>query len=102
MGARLYDANCAACHQQDARGIPGVYPTLVGSTVVLGDPKELTLWVMKGQRPASMPGGRYPTRMPDYAWMKPAAAAALFNYLRSNFGNAAPRVDAAALARALE
>jgi mono/diheme cytochrome c family protein len=35
--ARLDDANCIACHSQDARGIPGVYPSLVGSPVVLGD-----------------------------------------------------------------
>ena len=33
--------------------------------------------------------------------MKPADAAALFTYLRSNFGNSAPPVDAATVAKAL-
>jgi mono/diheme cytochrome c family protein len=100
-GARLYDANCIACHQPDARGIPGVYPSLVGSPVVLGDPQELALWVVKGQRPPSMPAGRYSTVMPQFGWMKPGDAAALCTYLRSSFGNAAAAVDAATLARAL-
>jgi hypothetical protein len=36
-----------------------------------------------------------------YNWMKPADAAALFSYLRSNFGNSAPPVAAVAVAQAL-
>jgi mono/diheme cytochrome c family protein len=101
LGARIYDGNCVPCHQQTGAGIPGVYPTLVRSPVVLGDPGELARWVLKGQRPSSMPAGRYPTQMLQFGWMKPADAAALFTYLRSNFGNSAPPVDAAAVAKGL-
>jgi mono/diheme cytochrome c family protein len=101
VGARIYNGNCVACHQQTGVGIPGVYPSLAGSPVVLGDPAELALWVIKGQRPPSMPLGRYPTQMLQFGWMKPADAAALFSYLRSNFGNSATAVDAAAVAKAL-
>jgi mono/diheme cytochrome c family protein len=100
-GARLYDANCLACHQQDGRGIPGVYPSLVGSPVVLGDPKELALWVIKGGRPPTLAAGRYPTMMVQFGWLQPADAAALFTYVRSRFGNAAPPVDPATVAQAL-
>jgi mono/diheme cytochrome c family protein len=100
-GARIYSGNCIACHQLDARGIPGVYPSLVGSPVLLGDPKELALWVVKGRRPAAMPAGRYPTAMLQFGWMKARDAAALFTYLRSHFGNAASAVDAATVAQAL-
>jgi hypothetical protein len=56
---------------------------------------------MKGQRPATMPMGRYSTQMLQFGWMKPADAAALFTYVRSNFGNSAAPVDAASVARAL-
>jgi mono/diheme cytochrome c family protein len=101
VGARIYGGNCVPCHQQSGVGIPGVYPSLAGSPVVLGDPAELARWVMKGQRPPSMPAGRYTTQMMPFGWLKPADAAALFSYLRSNFGNAAPPVDAAAVAQAL-
>jgi mono/diheme cytochrome c family protein len=100
-GARIYDGNCVACHQQNGRGIPGVYPSLAGSPVVLGDPQTFALWVTKGERPASMPAGKYATAMPQFGWMKAADAAALLTYLRSNFGNAAPPVAAANLAAAL-
>jgi mono/diheme cytochrome c family protein len=100
-GARLFNAHCAACHQQDARGIPGVYPSLVGSPVLLGDPQPLARWVIRGQRPASMPAGRYPTKMLQFGWMKASDTAQLFTYLRSHFGNDAPEVDAATVDRAL-
>ncbi len=48
-----------------------------------------------------MPVGRYAAQMPQFGWLKPTDAAALFSYLRSSFGNAAPPVDAAAVAKAL-
>ena len=101
-GARIYNGSCIACHQEDARGIPGVYPSLVGSPVVLGDPSELALWVVKGRRPSSMPAGRYPTAMLQFGWMNAEDTAALLTYLRSSHGNEAPPVDASVVARALD
>lgn len=101
-GARIYNGSCIACHQQDARGVPGVYPSLVGSPVVLGDPGALALWVVKGRRPSSMPAGRYPTTMLQFGWMNAQDAAALFTYLRSSHGNEAPPVDASVVAHALD
>ena len=101
-GARIYNGSCIACHQQDARGIPGVYPSLVGSPVVLGDPGALALWVVKGRRPPSMPAGRYPTAMLQFGWMNAEDAAALLTYLRSSHGNEAPPVDASLVAHALD
>ncbi|HEV7613734.1 MAG TPA: cytochrome c [Steroidobacteraceae bacterium] len=101
LGERIYSGNCVPCHQQSGAGIPGVYPSLAGSPVVLGDPAELARWVIKGQRPAGMPAGRYSTQMLQFGWMKPADAAALLSYLRLNFGNSGTSVDAAAVAKAI-
>jgi len=101
-GAALYDGNCIACHQQDAHGIPGVYPSLAGSPVVLGDPGVFALWIVKGRRPESMPAGRYATAMPQFGWMTDADVAALLTYLRTSFGNSAPPVAPATLSRVLE
>jgi len=78
-----------------------VYPSLVGSPTLLGDPQALALWVIKGQRPVSMPAGRYSTHMPQFGWLTAADAAALFTYLRSHFGNSAPPVDVATVERVL-
>ena len=102
VGERIYSGNCVPCHQQTGTGIPGVYPSLAASAGVLGDPAALARWVLKGQRPRSMPAGRYPTQMLQFGWMKPTDAAALFTYLRSSFGNSASPVDAAAVTRALD
>lgn len=100
-GQRIYNGNCLPCHQETGGGIPGVYPSLSGSPVVNGDPAELARWVLKGQRPLSMPSGRYSTQMLQFGWMKPADAAALFTYVRSSFSNSAPPVDAATVTQAL-
>ena len=101
-GARLFNGNCIACHQEGARGRPGVYPSLVSSPVLLGEPKDLARWGVRGQRPVSMPAGRYPTLMPAFGWMKPGDVAALLTYLRSHFGNEASAVDAATVTEALD
>jgi mono/diheme cytochrome c family protein len=37
-----------------------------------------------------------------FGWMKDDDAAALLTYIRSNFGNSAPPVDAATIAKARE
>jgi mono/diheme cytochrome c family protein len=100
-GARIYNGNCIPCHQQNGQGIPNVFPSLAGSKVVTGDPGVLALWVMKGVRPAILPAGRYTTAMQQFGWLKDADAAALFTYLRGNFGNTAAPVDAATVAQAL-
>jgi mono/diheme cytochrome c family protein len=100
LGAKLYGQNCVPCHREDGKGVPTVYPSLAGSPVVNGDPVELAQWVLLGKRPRSMPAGRYPTQMLLFGWMKDQDAAALFTYIRSNFGNSAPPVDAATVGAA--
>jgi mono/diheme cytochrome c family protein len=101
-GERLYAGNCVGCHQQNGQGIPGVYPSLAASPVVLGDPGPMAAWIVKGRRPPVTPAGRYPTLMPQFVWLKPNDVAALLTYLRSSFGNHAPAVDVDAVSRALD
>jgi mono/diheme cytochrome c family protein len=100
-GASLYDGNCLACHQENGAGIAGLYPSLGGSPVVQGDVRALARWVVRGERPTSLPEGRYRAVMPRFGWLKETDAAALFSYLRANFGNHSPPVDAAAVSSAL-
>lgn len=41
-GERVYNASCAACHQPNGAGLPGVFPPLKGSDMVLNDiPKHI-------------------------------------------------------------
>lgn len=38
LGKVKYEQMCAACHQSDGTGIPGMYPVLKGSSVAVGHP----------------------------------------------------------------
>ena len=96
--------NCAPCHQQDARGLgrsvsePGGIASASGRSARPGAAGSSRAGkAMCPCRPAGTP-----TMMLQFGWMKASDAAALFTYLRSNFGNAAPAVDAATIAAALE
>jgi mono/diheme cytochrome c family protein len=100
-GERIYMGTCIACHQKDGRGITHVYPSLAGSPLVLGDPAILARWVLLGERPASLPIGRYSTLMLKYSSLSSDDAAAVLSYVRTHFGNAASAVDAAAVAAAV-
>ncbi len=101
-GAALYQQNCAPCHREKGEGVPNVYPGLLGSAAVRGDPIELAQWVLSQKRPASIPAGRYPTQMLLFGWMNDQDAAALLTYIRSKFGGSASAVDAAIISRARE
>lgn len=37
LGEQVYQRNCAACHQASGEGIPGAFPALKGSELVLND-----------------------------------------------------------------
>jgi mono/diheme cytochrome c family protein len=99
-GAVLYMQVCVSCHREKGEGVPNVYPSLAGSAAVMGDSIELAQWVLSQKRPATIPAGRYATQMLLFGWMKNEDAAALLTYIRSNFGNSAPPVDAATIAKA--
>ncbi len=101
-GAALYAQNCVPCHRDSGEGVPKVFPSLSGSPAVLGDPVELAQWVLSQKRPASIPAGRYPTQMLLFGWMSNDDAAAVLTYVRSHFGNSAPAVDAATIAKSRE
>lgn len=85
-GGALFTANCASCHQAGGEGLPGAFPSLKGSPVVLGDNLELFVTIiMKGYDPrpefAAMPA------VGANAGLKPEEVAALINHERSSWGN---------------
>lgn len=88
-GASLYKQTCAACHQDNGKGVAGAFPPLAGSaTVTKDDPELLIRIIIQG----------YNSR-PDYAVMPPfgdmlsdAEIAAIATHERSSWGNNASEV----------
>ena len=90
-GENLYMATCSACHQAEGAGLPGAFPSLVGSSVVNDeDPELLIRIILQGYdaRPefAQMPG--FADQLSD------EEIAAIVNHERSSWGNSAPEMTA--------
>ncbi len=55
-GKRVFDANCAACHQPDAIGKPGVAPSLISPQFLsIASDKFLSETITKGRTGTAMP-----------------------------------------------
>jgi mono/diheme cytochrome c family protein len=98
LGKRMY-AQCAACHQMSGQGVPGAFPSLVGSEWALGDEKRAARIVLFGlQGPIEVNGTTYNGVMPAFGpksgyRFSEQQIAAVLTYVRSEWGNAAAPVS---------
>lgn len=83
-GKQLYQNYCASCHKEDGSGVAGVFPALVNSQLVTGDPKSLIELLLKGK--SSTNGAQ---AMPAFSFLDNREAAEILSYIRSNWGNSA-------------
>ncbi|TZG27360.1 c-type cytochrome [Sphingomonas montanisoli] len=83
--AKVFSDNCAACHQEDGKGIEGAFPALAGDAFVLGDPRQAIHVVLEGR--AGMPTFK--------ADLTDAQIAAALTHVRTAWGNAAGAVTPA-------
>ena len=91
-GAVLYATHCQSCHQASGEGLPGAFPALKGSPVVLDDNPELMVdIIMNG----------YDAR-PDFGVMSPVGTnanlsaeeiTAIMNHEKTSWGNNAKQVS---------
>ncbi len=78
-GEKVYSANCAACHQANGKGLPGAFPALDGSAIVVGPKAEQVKILLNGKN--AMP-----------AWkgvLSDTEIAAVITYTRNNWSNKA-------------
>ena len=95
LGRRTF-AYCTQCHQDTGKGVPGTYPPLAGSPIVLGDaavPVRILLRGLKGE--VHVEGQLYNGEMPNWSRFSDEKIAAVLTYVRSSFNNSAPAVDPA-------
>lgn len=100
-GEELYQQACLACHQPGGKGLPGVYPPLLGSEWVGGDERRLIKIVLNGLAgPIDVAGERYGAGtqsipMPGMSGMSNEAIAEVLSYIRYEFGDGSSAVDPA-------
>jgi mono/diheme cytochrome c family protein len=101
-GASIYADECAACHRQNAGGIPGMFPTLAGSPAVQSvDPTSVLRVVLRGARSAATDAAPTGPAMPAFGWLlSDQEVAAVLTYIRNAWGNSAPPVSAGDVAKA--
>ena len=100
-GAELYVDNCAACHRTDGQGYKEVFPRLANNPSVLAeDPASMIRVILAGSRLPSTQQAPSDLVMPDFAWrLSDQEAAQLVSFIRNSWGNQAPEVTAADVAK---
>ena len=92
LGAQVYGAHCARCHQASGEGTPGLYPPLRGSTRVLNrDFSDHVRVVLRGLSGELIGGKTYSGKMPPFAEvLTDEEIAAVVLHERTSWGNQAP------------
>ena len=101
-GKALYDRACIACHEADGSGAPRIYPPLPGNAnLQSADPSSTLRIILDGAQTVTTPRAPNTGSMPGYAkQMSDQEIADVTNYIRNSWGNAAPLVSAAEVAKA--
>jgi alcohol dehydrogenase (quinone), cytochrome c subunit len=100
-GATIYTGACASCHGFDAKGFGPYTPALAGNPIVLdGDPSSLVNLVLNGSTPLVVRGTPDPYRMPQFRLQySDQEIADVVTFIRNGWGNQAPVVTAAEVAK---
>ena len=78
-GAKVYSANCVACHQATGKGVPGAFPALDGDPIVNGPKDNQIHLVLNGKN--AMPSWK--------AVLSDTEIAAVITYTRNTWSNKA-------------
>jgi mono/diheme cytochrome c family protein len=101
-GKAIYDHLCIACHEADGSGAPRIYPPLPGNANLQANDPASTLRIMlDGAQTVTTPRAPNTGSMPPYAKdLSDQQIADVTNYIRNSWGNAAPLVTPAQVAKA--
>ena len=99
--ADLFQSNCASCHKADGSGTPRFFPPLQGDASLQSkDPTTVVRIILEGTRSLPTPAAPTPLAMPSFAWkLDDAEIAAVATFVRNSWGNAAPPVSPAKVAK---
>lgn len=88
-GRAVFNTQCIACHQPDAKGVPAQFPPLAANTDIFlarDYPARVVLFGLSGR--IAVHGQRFNGAMPPLGdVLKDEEIAAVVNYVRGGFGN---------------
>ena len=101
-GQAVYARLCIPCHEADGSGTPRIYPPLPGNALLQSvNPSSTLRIILDGAHTVTTPRAPNTGEMPGYAkQLSDEQIAAVTNYMRNSWGNAAPLVTAAQVAKA--
>lgn len=93
-GGQIFLRHCSPCHQANGRGIPNVFPPLVGSTWVAGAENRIVRVVLNGASgPIEVGGAIFNNLMPPFrSALRDDEIALVLSYVRHKWGGNAPAV----------
>lgn len=88
-GKRVFSQVCAACHQDNAMGMPGAFPPLATSDYLNSDPKRAISIVLNGlNKKITVNGTTYEGVMPGQGYhLDDQQIANVLTYVLNNFNN---------------
>ena len=100
-GKQAYEANCAACHQPDGKGLAGAFPPLAASDWLQGKtPAQVAATVLEGlQGEIVVNGVTYNSLMPAQSHLSDADIANITTYVLNSWGNPGGSITAAEVAK---
>ncbi len=100
-GEKLYKGACIACHEADGSGAPRIYPPLPGNAnLQSADPLSTIRIMLDGAQTVTTPRAPNAGSMPAYAKWSDQQIADVTSYIRNAWGNTAPAVTSAQVAKA--
>jgi nitrite reductase (NO-forming) len=100
-GKQVFDGTCAACHQANGGGLPGVFPPLAKSDFLAADPKRAMSIVTHGLSGKIQVGGHeYDSVMPPMSQLTDDEVANALTYVINSWGNPGGRFEAKEVAKA--
>ncbi len=107
VGAKIFKAQCVACHKVSGLGAPGAFPPLMDSSWVIGHEERLARILINGLKgPVEVKGVIYNGNMPAYGPqglnLRPKQIAGVLSYIRQEWGNNAPEISVESIERYIE
>ncbi|MEQ8427275.1 MAG: cytochrome D1 domain-containing protein [Gammaproteobacteria bacterium] len=95
-GKALYEANCAACHQANGKGLPGAFPPLANSDYLKApDYKEAIDVIINGKSGELVVNGvKYNNVMPAMSHLDDESIASILTFIVNNWGNPGGKITA--------